>query len=205
MSTLFPVLTIGSSIILCYTVYLILDRRKQSKTANVQTAESMLDDTSYIQEMKHLSGKDGNVVWQQYDILLAAQHYGWETMVDYAAYLESADFDNVESLTVADISDEPATDLTYVYNQSKVGLKNFEKLAVERGLLGVGGHSRTLNDSIKIVWFNQTRTLRVFTRINDETLVTKYVETVIRRTFGTKDAMKLAKFHAMCFMLFVFI
>ena len=62
MSTLFPVLTIGSSIILCYTVYLILDRRKQSKTANVQTAESMLDDTSYIQEMKHLSGKDGNVV-----------------------------------------------------------------------------------------------------------------------------------------------
>ena len=125
MSTLFPVLTIGSSIILCYTVYLILDRRKQSKTANVQTAESMLDDTSYIQEMKHLSGKDGNVVWQQYDILLAAQHYGWETMVDYAAYLESADFDNVESLTVADISDEPATDLTYVYNQSKVGLKNF--------------------------------------------------------------------------------
>lgn len=66
--------------------------------------------------MKHLSGKDGNVVWQQYDILLAAQHYGWETMVDYAAYLESADFDNVESLTVADISDEPATDLTYIYN-----------------------------------------------------------------------------------------
>ena len=128
MSTLFPVLTIGSSIILCYTVYLILDRRKQSKTANVQTAESMLDDTSYIQEMKHLSGKDGNVVWQQYDILLAAQHYCWETMVDYAAYLESADFDNVESLTVADISDEPATDLTYIYNQSKVGLKNFEKL-----------------------------------------------------------------------------
>jgi hypothetical protein len=43
------------------------------------------------------------------------------------------------------------------------------------------------------VWYNQTRVLRLFTHINDETLVTKYVETIIRRTFGTKDAMKLAK------------
>lgn len=35
--------------------------------------------------------------------------------------------------------------------------------------------------------------LRVSSQIKDETLITKYVETVIRRTFGTKDAMKLAK------------
>jgi hypothetical protein len=35
--------------------------------------------------------------------------------------------------------------------------------------------------------------LRVFSQIKDETLITKYVETIIRRTFGTKDAMKLAK------------
>jgi len=44
-----------------------------------------------------------------------------------------------------------------------------------------------------VVWFNQTRVLRFFTTIDDDTLMTKYIETVIRRTFGTEDAMKLAQ------------
>ena len=46
--------------------------------------------------------------------------------------------------------------------------------------------------SIIIVWYNQTSSLRVFTHIDDKVLITKYVETLIRRSFGTKDAMKLA-------------
>ena len=83
-------------------------------------------------------------------------------------------------------------ELAHVYNLNKVGLKNFERLVEEHGILSIAGHSHTLNDSVKIVWYNQTRVLRLFTHINDETLVTKYVETIIRRTFGTKDAMKLA-------------
>ena len=60
-------------------------------------------------------------------------------------------------------------------------------------LLAIGGISRTLMMPVKIVWFNQTRVLRFFTPVDDEILLTKYIETVIRRTFGTKDAMKLAK------------
>ena len=43
-----------------------------------------------------------------------------------------------------------------------------------------------------LLFYNQTRGLRLFTPINDETLVRKYVETLLRRTFGTPDAMKLA-------------
>lgn len=46
---------------------------------------------------------------------------------------------------------------------------------------------------MKIVWFNQTKILRFFTIIDDDTLIKKYAETVVRRTFGTPDAMKLAK------------
>ena len=84
-----------------------------------------------------------------------------------------------------------------MYNQNKVGLKNYERLKEECGMLSIAGHSRTLNDSVKIVWANQTRVLRLFTHINDETLITKYVETIIRRTFGTKDAMKLAKLNSL--------
>ena len=107
--------------------------------------------------------------------------------------MESADFDRIDSLTIEDMPGEPATELAPVSNPNKVGLKNFDQLAEEKGSLGIAGYSRTLNDFIKVVWFNQTRVLRVFTQINDETLITKYIETIIRRTFGTKDEMKLAK------------
>ena len=61
------------------------------------------------------------------------------------------------------------------------------------GILSVAGIIQTLKVPMKIVWFNQTRILRFFTLIDDELLIKKYVETVIRRTFGTKDAMKLGK------------
>ena len=168
-----------------------------------QSADSVLEDDSYIQEMQHLSGKVGLVVWQQYDILLAARHYDWETMVDWAAYMESADFDSIESLTIVQLLSDNAesteqwtpfeTELAHVYNQNRVGLKNFERLKEEQARLSIYGHSRTLNSPVKIVWFNQTRALRVFTQINDETLITRYVETAIRRLFGTPGAMKLAK------------
>ena len=191
MTPLFQVMTIGIAVIVCYTVYIIMDRRKQKEA--VADAESMIDDVSYIQEIKHLSGKVGFVTWQQYDILLASQKYGWETMVDYVAYLETADIDHIDSLTVADMSDEQTTELVHLYNQSKTGLKTFDKLAEEKGMLSIAGHSRALKDSVKLVWFNQTRVLRLFTLVNDETLIRRYVETVVRRTFGTKDAMKLAK------------
>jgi hypothetical protein len=192
MSPLFTVITIGISIIIGYTIYIIMDRKQQAKTNAAQTAETMLDDTSYIQEMKHLSGKIGFVLWQQYDFLLATHPFYWEAMVDSAAYMESADFDSLDSLKIG-APGENDLELAHVYNQNKVGLKNFERLKEEQGSLSIAGHSRTLNDSVKIVWFNQTRVLRVFALINDDTLITKYVETVIRRTFGTPDAMKLAK------------
>ena len=172
-------------------VYIIY-RRQQAKRKSASVDEPMLDDVSYIKEIQHLSGKVGFVTWQQYDILLAARPYYWEAMVDWAAYMETADIDSIESLTV-NAPDEEETELAQEYNQNKVGLKNFDKLTKEMGSLSIAGHSRTLNDDVKIVWYNQTNVLRVFTHVNDETLMTKYVETVIRRTFGTPDAMKLAK------------
>ena len=186
-----PIFAIGTlvGVFLLFFICIVIHRR-QMKSAN---AESFIDDESYIESIEQLSGRVGLITWQQYDILLATQKYGWDTMVDFVAYLETADISHIDSLTVADMPDVNTVELSHVYNQSKVGLKNFDKLAEERGVLSIAGHSRALNDSVKLVWFNQTRALRLFTPINDETLIRRYVETLIRRTFGTSDAMKLAR------------
>ena len=195
METFFQALAAISGPIAGILAYMLIEGKRKAKTRAKadNEPETMLDDISYIQEIKHQHGNAGNVVWQQYDILLAAQHYDWWTMVDWAAYMESADINMIESVVVADLAEAIGTELVHVYNQDKVGLKNFEKLKEEQARLSIYGHSHTLNSSVQIVWFNQTRVLRVITLIDDEVLIKKYVETVIRRTFGTKDAMKLAK------------
>ena len=195
METFFQALAAISGPIAGILAYMLIEGKRKSKTRAKadNEPETMLDDISYIQEIKHLHGNAGNVVWQQYDILLAAQHYDWWTMVDWAAYMESADINMIESVVVADLAEAIGTELVHMYNQDKVGLKNFEKLKEEQARLSIYGHSHTLNSSVQIVWFNQTRVLRVITHIDDEIYITKYVETLIRRTFGTKDAMKLAK------------
>lgn len=197
MNTFFQTLAAISGPIAGILAYMLIEGKRktkaETKAKSANEAETMLDDISYIQEIKHQHGNVGNVVWQQYDILLAAQHYDWWTMVDWAAYMESADINMIESVVVADLAEAIGTELVHMYNQDKVGLKNFEKLKEEQARLSIYGHSHTLNSSVQIVWFNQTRVLRVITLIDDEVLIKKYVETVIRRTFGTKDAMKLAK------------
>ena len=195
MDTFFQALAAISGPLAGILAYMLIEGKRKAKArAKVDNeAETMLDDISYIQEIKHLHGNAENGAWQQYDILLAAQHYDWKTIVDWAAYMESADINMIESVVVADLAEATGTELAHVYNQNKVGLKNFEKLKKEKARLSIYGHSHTLNSSVQIVWFNQTRVLRVFTLIDDEIYITKYVETLIRRTFGTKDAMKLAR------------
>ena len=68
------------------------------------------------------------------------------------------------------------------------------ELKTERGQLAIGGMSRVLGFCpVKIVWFNQTKIFRIFTIPDNDELMLRYAETVIRRTFGTPDAMKKAK------------
>ncbi len=170
----------------------VTDETAHSNAAHpekTEMCEEMLDDVSYIEDMKHTM----NGVWQQYDVLLASRGYGWDYMVDTAAYMESADLDSISTITTSEMADMPETELIGAYRKTQGSIKHFDRLSVEQGQLALGGISRVLKAPVKIVWFNQTRVLRFFTPIDDDILMTKYVETVIRRTFGTGDAMKLAK------------
>ena len=162
--------------------------KAQDETAPVEE-KPMLDDVSYIRDMKHTA----QGIWQRYDVLLDTRGYGWMTMVDWAAYMESADLDGVGTLTTAEIAGAAEQEWIKQYRTSGKSMKEFEPLQAERGVLGIGGISRTLRCPTKVYWFNQTRVLRVFTMVSDETQMRKYVETMIRRTFGTDDAMRLAR------------
>jgi len=107
--------------------------------------------------------------------------------------MESADLDNISTITTSEMANMPETEFIDDYRKTDGNIKDFKPLHVEAGQLAIGGTSRVLGTPVKIVWFNQSRIMRVFTRIDDELLMRKYVETVIRRSFGTEDAMKLAK------------
>ena len=62
-------------------------------------------------------------------------------------------------------------ELAHVYNLNKVGLKNFERLVEEHGILSIAGHRHTLNDSVKIVWYNQTRVLRLLKGLSNSSFL----------------------------------
>lgn len=67
------------------------------------------------------------------------------------------------------------------------------ELRLEMGSLSVVGISKTLSAPMKIIWYSQKRFLRFFIIIDDDVLMEKFVETSIRRLFGTHDEMKLAQ------------
>lgn len=143
------------------------------------------EDVSYINRIQYVKG-----AWHQYDVQLAARPYSWKTMVDMAAYLEQADLGELQTLTVSRVG-TPATELIDDYRKSGTALVEYRGLAVERGTLAVGGISRTLNTPVKLVWINQTNVMQVLTpMLLDDVLIEQYLETLIRRTFGTSEAMK---------------
>ena len=73
MSSLFPILIAIVGLIICIAVYAIIKSKLKAKTKMELMAKPMLDDTSYIEDMKRNPIKWGYLTWQQYDFLLAAQ------------------------------------------------------------------------------------------------------------------------------------
>ena len=150
--------------------------------------EELIDDITFIKAMRRVSSEP----WNQYDFLFAARGYGWDMMLDWADYMAETDLDNISQVTTGSVIGEE-NDITNAYLSNGCKCKQTPELSSERGVLSVAGLSKTLRAPVKIVWVNQTRTLRVFTLIDNNLLIAKYVETAVRRTFGTAEAMKLGK------------
>ena len=162
---------------------------KKLKTKIIEKTElpnEILDDITYIQELKHTQYNN----WQQYDILLAAKGYGWEYMKSWANYMEKNDLSNISSITSGTIG---SNEKEHIKEYDENSILDMPSLKTEQGYLTVAGHSKVLNNLVKICWFNQCNYFRIFTFCEDEDLIKRYIETMIRRTFNTKNAMKLAK------------
>ena len=157
------------------------------KTKTISEDE-YIDDITFIREIKHIPSGP----WHQYDVLLAAQGYGWDNMLYWADYMAEADLEHISQVTTGTLGAQE-NDITQSYSSNGGKCKNTPELTTERGFLSVAGISRTLKAPMKIVWINQTQVLRFFTLVDDELLIEKYIETTIRRTFGTENAMKLGK------------
>ena len=151
-------------------------------------AAEYLDDVTYIREMKHTAADP----WHQYDVLLEARGYGWDMMKDWADYMIGTDLQAVSQVAVGAMG-AAERDVTASFMQSGRACKQTPELGYEAGMLSVAGMSQVLQAPLKMVWFNQTRVLRFFTPLDDENRMLKYVETAVRRTFGTENAMKLGK------------
>ena len=158
-----------------------------TKAAEIPASE-YLDDITFIREIKHITAGP----WHQYDVLLAARGYGWDMMKDWADYMSDADLEHISQVTTGSLGVQEK-DITKSYTDNGGKCKDTPELNLEMGILSVAGMSKTLRAPMKIVWINQTQVLRFFTLIEDELLIKKYVETTIRRTFGTDNAMKLGK------------
>ena len=150
-----------------------------------------LEDVTYIEDMRVIKGGE-DTPFTQYDIFLDAGGYGWNYMVDSADYMSRADIVDVQQLLTHPDLYGTYIDLLDNYKEKGSVKKAFETV-VEGANLSIAGFSNVLKQPMKIVWFNQTRVLRIFTTEENEEVVTRYVETVIRRTFGTKKEMLLAK------------
>ena len=158
------------------------------RDASKSDEEAELDDVSYINQMNHTPAG----AWQRYVVLLAARPYGWADCVAWAEYMSKADLEAISTVTTALISGAPETERIDEFKTAG-GISSMTSLETECGVLAVGGISKTLRMPVKIVFYNQTKTLELLTFVTDESLMTRYIETCIRRTFGTPDAMKRAR------------
>lgn len=153
---------------------------------NHNNSENVLNDASYIYSVEHIVGP-----WHQYDFTLAARGYGWDYILSSAEYMVNSDLCDVGTISVSPSIGSMAKEYISNYRENGEKLSLITELKNEESMLGIGGISKALGGMpLKIVWINQTNIVRIMTPADDVEFMICYMETVIRRNFGTADALK---------------
>lgn len=161
---------------------------KPLPTYNIELPEEMLDDTSYICDVKYV--RKGNTCI--YTFYLTSK-YGWDYIRSSVDYLFATDIEREGFHLSAGNFFDSMTDITKAYLK---GIKNqtpAPEWTREGGCAKVFGKSRALKSFVSLVYSNQTRVLNLHFQLESPKIATAYIETLVRRSFGTPDAMKLAR------------
>ena len=106
-----------------------MKRVKQKENKMKQFNDEYLDDVTYIKDIRHMQMGP----WHQYDILLDAQSYGWDYILDSADYMAAADLKHINEVQTGDLKVQ-TVDITDPYHEhnnkfSEESVKCLEELA----------------------------------------------------------------------------
>jgi len=117
--------------------------------------------------------------------------YGWHYMLSSVDYMTAAEIEELVSVKVGDMGS--TLDVTAAYHANGKDCSKTPELRRENGKIILSGFSKCLREPIQLIWVNQTNVIQLLLPMEDQDLAERYMETVIRRSFGTKDALKRAK------------
>ena len=153
----------------------------------IDLPKETLNDTSFITDVStSQNGKFSSYVFR------ITKGYDWEYICSSVDYLFSSDLDKEHSsIMVLDNGDY--TDITKEYLK---GIKTGNPPPIwtrEHGGVNITGKSKALKNFVSIFLYNQNQYLEFKFSLANEKVATAYIETLIRRSFGTRDQLKLAK------------
>lgn len=147
--------------------------------------EEFLDSYTWLEDVKHsMSGS-----WHVYDVTFFAGGYDWNYVKDSAEYMIRNDLTKVVEVKVADSAEYNITNEFMQYGS----LLTTPSMNCEYNVISVAGFSKVLNKNMMIIWFTNARILKFITEFDDETLLRKYAETMLRQNFGTENEMKTGR------------
>ncbi len=133
--------------------------------------------TGYIQSVNHKTLEK----WHQYDIQLTSR-YGWDYILASASFVSQADLNGADSVTKTNHIGAKETEYIHKVRECD-NISSCPDLQAEASSLGVAGYSQNLGCPVKIVWFNQTNIVRIFTFDKEIKDIRPYMLCIINRFF----------------------
>lgn len=157
----------------------------QERSNPFAKGEETLDSFTWLEDVKHSM----NGSWHVFDVTFFAGEYDWNHVRNNAEYTIMHDLTKVVEVKVADTAEYNITEEFMQYGS----LLSTPSLDREYNVMSVAGFSKVLNKNMMVIWFTNARVMKFITDLEDETLLKKYAETLLRENFGTENAMKMGK------------
>lgn len=160
---------------------------KGMPTYSIKLPDEMLDDTSFITDVS-VNQTDKQFLYT----FRLTSNYGWDYIRDSVDYLFAQDLEK-QPINISVGTFDTYTDITKSYLKGRKTGKASSDWARERGCAKIFGKSKSLKSFVSVIFYNQTQIVKLLLPLENKKIASAYIETLIRRSFGTPDQLKLAK------------